>query len=257
MITAEEPADWRALQDDVARILDEAGMDVEIEKSLATGRGDVRVDVYSEEVVKGRRYVLLTECKNWGRPVPKHVIHAFRTVVAETGANVGYIVSSSGFQSGAIAASELTNLRLVTWSEFQAEFEQAWIANHLLPAVWHRLDPLFSYTEPLVPRSFIEVDDATVEVLKGLREQYMEFGWLMMTFTPFMHEALDRRGGPSGIPTLPIRPRASADLESSAPDAVLDAVGYREFLNAAVTYGESAIERFRQALAAGRRAKPG
>jgi restriction system protein len=255
MITAEAPRDWRALQEEVARILDEAGMAVEVEKPVSTARGTVNVDVYAEEKVKGRRYVLLTECKNWARRVPQHVIHAFRTVVAESGANVGYIVSSGGFQSGALTAAELTNLRLVTWPEFQDDFEETWIENHLLPTVWERLDPLFSYTEPLVPRSFIEVDDAAVERLKALREQYCEFGWLMMTFTSIMHDFLDKRGDTRGVPTLPLRTRASKDLEASAPDSVLDALGYREFLTAALAYGETAIREFREAVAEGQRSK--
>lgn len=32
-----------------------------------------------------------------------------------------------GFQSGAYEASELTNLELVTWEEFQAKFEESWL----------------------------------------------------------------------------------------------------------------------------------
>jgi hypothetical protein len=251
MITSDVPEDWRALQDDVARILNECGMEVEVEKPVATARGEVAVDVFARETVKGRAYTLLTECKNWTRNVPQTVIHAFRTVVAESGANIGYIVSSSGFQAGAFTAAELTNIRLLTWLEFQDDFEEAWVAQYLLPTVWERLDPLFSYTEPLVPRSFLEVDDEAVERLKELREKYGPFAWLMMTFTPFMQDLLDRRSGQVGAPKLPLRDRAPKELIDTTPSEILDAVGYREFLHEALDYGETAIEEFRDALARG------
>lgn len=105
--------------------------------------------MYAEEVNKGRLGILLFECKNWRTRILQEKVHAFRTVVTETGANVGYIVSAAGFQKGAYLAAENSNVRLVTWDEFQAEFEQLWIERHLLPTVADRLDPLLTYTEPL------------------------------------------------------------------------------------------------------------
>lgn len=116
------PDDWRDLQRQVATILSDAGMAVETEKTVQTARGHVEVDVHAEDRLRGRRYVVAVECKHWRARVPQTVIHAFRTVVSEMGANAGYLVSSSGFQSGAMTAAELTNVRLVTWEEFQAEF---------------------------------------------------------------------------------------------------------------------------------------
>jgi restriction system protein len=55
------------------------------------------------------------------------VIHSFRTVVSDIGANIGYIIAPSGFQSGSVNASEFTNIKLVTWEEFQNEFEETWL----------------------------------------------------------------------------------------------------------------------------------
>src|SRR5437763_917821 len=135
MITTRIPAGWQALQQDVARILKECGFTVEVEKLLHTVRGDVAVDVYAEETVKGRRYTILCECKHWKAHVPQTVIHAFRTVVADSGGNLGYIVSSGGFQSGAFTATELSNLQLVTCEEFQKEFTESWFEHYLLAFV--------------------------------------------------------------------------------------------------------------------------
>lgn len=112
MITDREPADWRELQTLVARILAECGMQSEVEKSIALARGAAEVDVVALEAVQGRTNTIFCECKLWKSSVPQTVIHAFRTVVSDSGANVGYVITSSGFQRGAFAAADLTNLRL-------------------------------------------------------------------------------------------------------------------------------------------------
>jgi hypothetical protein len=53
-------------------------------------------------------------------------VHSFRTVIADMGADVGIIISANGFQRGAMAAAALTNIRLMTWEEFQQAFETRW-----------------------------------------------------------------------------------------------------------------------------------
>jgi restriction system protein len=186
----------------------------------------------------------MAECKHWNSAVPQTVIHSFRTVVAETGANVGYVVSSGGFQSGAFTAAELTNLRLVTWPEFQAEFEKAWLEHYLLPLVDERMAVLIRYTEPLVPASFTKVDDAGVERLKALLARHDQFGWFVTRFTPIGADIYRE------VPSLPVRDRFP-ELAESVPDAVLDATGYREFAKAVIEHGESAIEEFQAVLRAG------
>lgn len=251
MITSETPQDWRALQADVGRILSESGFTVEVEKPIETVRGEVVVDVFAEETVKGRRLATLVECKNWASRVPKQVIHAFRTVVAGSGAHVGYIVSSEGFQSGAFAAADLTNLRLKTWAEFQGDFEETWIDAHLIPTITDRLDPLFSYTEPLVPGAFRDINEAAMECLAEMRQHHGPSGWLMMLFTPYAQSALR-----TGVPSLPLRSRASDELIATAPAAVLDASGYREFFSAALDHGEALIKEFRDVVGAGRTTSP-
>ena len=44
----------------------------------------------------------------------------------EVGANIGFIISANGFQSGAEQAAQSTNIHLVTWDEFQARFLDRW-----------------------------------------------------------------------------------------------------------------------------------
>jgi hypothetical protein len=247
MITSKSPGDWRDLQEWVAQILDECGFTVEVAKIIDTAHGNVEIDVYAEEAIKGRTYRILCECKHWKARVPQSVIHGFRTVVADSGSNIGYIVSSAGFQSGAMTAAELTNLKLLTWMEFQSEFEQSWFEQHLLPFVAERLDPLLTYTEPLLPPAFEQLDDAEKRIFLALKDKYDPFGWLMMKYTPYCHLHLFGRETPYEN-TLPLRRRIPPEYQKYVPDRVLDATGYREFLEAALEYGEQAIREFRKAI---------
>ncbi|WP_416206758.1 restriction endonuclease [Oceanobacter antarcticus] len=73
-------------------------------KKIETVRGDVELDVYAEEVIKGRKYSIAVECKNWSNNIPQHVVHSFRTVVSDLGVNAGYIVAKTGFQSEAFGS---------------------------------------------------------------------------------------------------------------------------------------------------------
>jgi restriction system protein len=246
MLTTSAPGDWKALQADVAQILEECGFAVQVEKHLETIRGSVEIDVWAEELVAGRPYTLFCECKHWSSNVPQGVIHAFRTVVADSGANVGYIISSSGFQSGAFSASDLTNIRLLTWDEFQEEFTQTWVENYLLVEVTRRFDRLFSYTEPLAnPRQWDDLTEEGQKAFVALHFKYGVFGALMMMFTPYASNWVT--GGLA--PELPIRSRMKDNgKEEPLPDEVLDARGYRDFLDAATSHWQQAEAEFRAAL---------
>ncbi|MDZ5726890.1 MULTISPECIES: restriction endonuclease [unclassified Acetobacterium] len=93
-------------------------------------RGTVEVDVYIEtpnELVKQ----ILCECKYWNTPVTKEKVHAFRTVVYDSGAELGIMISKNGYQSGAIDAAKYSNIRLETWESFLNIIMHRWIDNRL------------------------------------------------------------------------------------------------------------------------------
>lgn len=241
MITSKEPKNWQDLQNEVARILRECGFSVEIEKILKTARGQVEIDVYAEEIIKGRKYVITCECKYWRNRVPQTVIHSFRTVLTDIGANVGYIVSMVGFQSGAFKASELTNVELVTWSQFQEAFEETWYDEYFINQVVERLDPLLTYSEPLLPPWFDRLTADNKKEYVTLKKKYDVFGWLIMQFTPYVKMLRKER------PRLPINenlPR-DPDFKEKIPENIASATGYRDFLELASEYGGHAIAQFR------------
>jgi hypothetical protein len=241
MITRTTPVDWQALQNDVSLILEQCGFDIEIEKKIKTARGEVEIDVYAEEIVKGRKYSIVCECKHWKSKVPQSIVHSFRTVINDIGANIGYIISLEGFQSGAFDASGLTNIELVTWSQFQGIFCETWLEQYLSPKITKELDPILEYTEPLVPTWFTKVPGHEIEVLRTLRDKYIPFGILMMMFTSY---SVFLRS--TGFPRLPIRDsvKSNAVLLAGVPSNILDAVGYREFLDACMEYGLRGISEF-------------
>jgi hypothetical protein len=231
LITTRSPADWRDLQRQVALVLHECGLKVELEKKVQTARGMVEIDVFAVELLKGREITILAECKHWSRAVPQSVIHGFRTVVAETGANAGYVVSKSGFQPGANEAAGLTSLRLVTWEGFQAEFEQLWVDHYLVPAVavcgWALL---------------------THKSLERPMGGDVPYSGLMILAAKFTLWLDNQRDGYHSIPQLPLRETAPS-LPAELPyDDLLDARGYRDLLEALLGHSQAAIVQSRAAI---------
>jgi restriction endonuclease Mrr len=131
LITENVPAGWEQLEDIVTTILAECGMSAQRGVTLRLPRGSVDVDVYAEETIEGIVHRTICECKQWRTNVPKSVVHSFRTVIGETGANRGYIISTSGFQAGAVEAAAATNIELVTFEEFQRTYFAKWIGKQI------------------------------------------------------------------------------------------------------------------------------
>lgn len=124
------PSTWEELQDLVAQLLNQAGYHAISPCTIDTVRGTVEVDVFVESpdvFVK----TLICECKFWKTPVTKEKVHAFRTVVHDSGAALGLLISRVGFQSGAVEAAKLSNVRLLTWEEFTNIIAEQWIITQL------------------------------------------------------------------------------------------------------------------------------
>jgi hypothetical protein len=145
-IFAGEPSGWKELEEQVARIFRDMGFAAELQRCIETVRGVVEVDVLAMSQNLKPRQVYLCECKYWRKRVPKTVVHSFRTVVNDFGANFGIIISRAGFQKGAEAAAHKTNVLLLDWAEFEEMFYEEW-----WEAVTDELDksglPLRDYTD--------------------------------------------------------------------------------------------------------------
>jgi hypothetical protein len=242
MITTRVPDTWQQLQNEVARILLECGFAVEIEKVIETARGVVEIDVYAEEQIRGRAFRTLCECKHWRAAIPQAIIHGFRTVVGDSGANKGYIISTHGFQAGAFVAAELTNIELVTWEQFQGAFEQTWIPTFFAPELLRQLDGLMTYAEPFLPMWFDKLKDEEQDRFLALKEQHEELGMLFQYLA--MHHLM-RRQGP--FPTLPLSQSLAEKYDfARIPEAIAQARGYRQLLDASLEIGGEVLRQFRE-----------
>ena len=135
LIEAQEPGTWRKLQEAVAGILREAGHEAKVDYPVSLVRGRKRIDVFGIVHDSTPPSRLFVECKLWQRRVTQAEVHAFRTAIADAGANEGLIVSARGFQTGAQEAATHTNVRLVTWPEFQDLYAARWMDYLVRPAL--------------------------------------------------------------------------------------------------------------------------
>lgn len=240
MLTTRVPETWQDLQTQVAAILAQCGFQVAVEETIDLGRGQAEIDVYAQETIRGRRNLIICECKRWKSAVPQQVIHAFRTVTSEIGANMGYIIALNGFQAGAIEAVDRTNVRLVTWEEFQMGFEPTWLDAHFTPTLTEELDPLMSYTEPLAPAWFEALTEADQQAMVGLVRQHAALGVLVMRLSTY-----GRMAAGGNVPPLPIRGWAGEENLNALPDDVQDAQGYADLAAILLSRGRDAIAEFR------------
>lgn len=242
-IEPESPSTWQQLEARVAQILIECGFNVEEQKPVDLARGSVNVDVYAREDTS-LPHVLVVECKNWNRPVTKTIVHAFRTVVEDSGANLGMIVSAEGYQEGAREAAKFSNIRLEDWLSFQGLYVDRWYTTFMAPRLRETVDPLLEYTEPINSRIFRKADalpESSQDRFRELREKYAMFAWGLY---PLYSSMLGITDTPT-TPELPLRATPKWDeLVSEWPQEVLDATALRTLLDALISAYESAIREF-------------
>ena len=178
-ITTTEPKNWRDLQDEVCRYLNEAGYIAETPKTIETVRGQVEVDVYAEsnkELIKS----FICECKYWNSPLPKEKIHAFRTVTHDSGSMLGIIISKNGFQSGAYEAAYCSNILLKDWNGFIDLIKRQWLTNQMTKLV-EISGPLSVYTDSMdVP--YIELEEHKKKLYMEVTEKCISAYLLLRTF---------------------------------------------------------------------------
>lgn len=243
------PESWRDLEVKVAQILRECGYDVDVQKTVQLARGNVDIDVWADDH-SSPPSVIAVECKHWSRRATKNVVHAFRAVVGDSGANIGLIVSSAGFQKGAIEAATYSNVRLLTWDEFQVMFSIRWFMRHMSPTLAERTDALHEYTEPINSRVFNKADALSPELrekFKVLREQYWPLAALNFVFHPVFYTNLVPTDV-SPFPELPLRGAGfrpfGTELTGLVPDDVLDATALRPLMDALIEHSCRATAEF-------------
>lgn len=185
MIENSYPENWKDLQAGVCRILNEIGISAEINKSITTPRGTVEIDVYAIDEKGTDRIKFIIECKNWKTAIPQSVVHSFTTVMHEVGANIGFIISKVGFQSGAQEYVRNTNITVLTYEQFQQRYFHLWYQKIFVPRIGDAVDALIQYVEPFNHHRETEVAKLPEKQqgrFRKLVEEHFAFGITMGFF---------------------------------------------------------------------------
>jgi restriction system protein len=250
MIESGLPTHWKDLEESVARILRECGFHVEVGKSVKSARGSVEFDVYARDGPNSPPVTLIVECKHWGRAVPQGEVHKFRTTMADVGANIGFLVSSTGFQSGARDAALYSNIRLVDWEEFQSAFVERWYQHFMLEVIREEARRVIEYAGGSSFGFMMEVfplpQDQQVRVM-DLASKHANIARLAASLLRF--EGSIVHGDPRVL-QLPLRSSYEIHLKkwSPLPDEVLDAPVLRSLLMALVSQFRKATSDFDTAM---------
>jgi restriction endonuclease len=236
VIFSNAPADWSDLEMRVCQVLTECGCEAERNRHIDLARGGANIDVCAVDRTREPRLVILCECKHWNSRVPQTVVHAFRTVVHEAGAHVGYIISSAGFQPGAIEGAVGTNVHLVTWEEFQEVFYERWFdaMDSGLQAVGREVADLADYFHPRTT-SVLHAIPERVEELQTLHRRFSAYNFV--SIRAFMRRKID-------FPLTLEDPRPGA--EDGAKITFTDA---RSYFDTLLACAQPAIEAYEQFIA--------
>lgn len=175
MFYSPQPTDWKDLQSSVAETLKAIGFEVEIEKNIITPRGSVEIDVWAQDNSGNEPITYLIECKNWNKKIPQTVVHSLTTVMHETGANVGYLISKKGIQSGAEGYLQKTNIKALSYSEFESLYFSSWWGCFMNLLSGSYVDRLLQYTEPINSfrqRKVDALDKESIARYSFLKEEY-------------------------------------------------------------------------------------
>lgn len=251
MIDDPFPEDWRDLQTGVCRLFREVGLTAAIEVPLKTPRGTVKVDVHAVDEGSVDNIQYIVECKNWASPIPQSVVHSFTTMMHETAANIGFIVSQHGLQSGAREYTEHTNILGLTYLELQQRYFQPWWEGYFSIALGDAGDDLLQYVEPFNShREHIaeaELNEAGYAHFRSLVSKYQVPA--MFTSMHNMGRFVNLRTTAMKTPAL-MRPESLEELRRSyssiAPGFQTEATTFGGFLQDMVQYLREVTGQFHE-----------
>jgi len=241
MIESELPRDWMELQEKAEQILSEAGLEAHTNLDVPLARGTVSVDVLARDPSATPPTTYICECKLWRRAVPQNVVHAFRSVVIDSGAHRGFIISSGGFQAGAYEAAQHSNLDLVSWSEYQHLFLKRWFRTFMAPRLVEEGDALHQYTELFnsrIDRKLGKFPAGLQDRFRRLQKRYASASivLLMLWHNRFKQEL--------EVPTLPLRSSLGPRAALYIPPNILDAAALRPLMNGVSQFYQKATAEF-------------
>lgn len=118
-------AAWKKYQEEAAGFFRSLGYVAEIEKKVKGVRGVHKVDVMVSGIIHGIEFSWVVECKNWKDNIPKEKVMALMSIVQDVGADKGFLLSEVGFQSGAIRASNNSNITLTSIADLSSDAKES------------------------------------------------------------------------------------------------------------------------------------
>lgn len=224
-----KPKTWQELEEMVCQAFNEMGYKCEKNYEISTVRGKVKVDLFAVDERTPIPTIVLCECKYWNKPVEQSVVHSFRSVCADIGAHYGLIISKKGFQAGAKATRESTNIHLLNFDQFQSTFFEEWRKGvfMILSGLSDRLLPLLRMETSTIKN--LTTNEKTIFLSNFFIKYSIFFG--DQRFTKFFIEknifpidAVDPKGDPCHLNKITIStPREFLEI---AKAAVSDACKY-------------------------------
>lgn len=116
---------WKEYQEEAAAFFRSLNLEAETNVAIKGVRTKHDVDVLVKSHHVGFDVTWIIECKHWKSRVSKLHVLALREIVTDVGADRGILLSEVGFQSGAIEAATLTNVRVTSLADIRgtASFE--------------------------------------------------------------------------------------------------------------------------------------
>jgi len=116
--------DWKEYQEEAAEFFRSLGLSAETDVKLNGVRTSHDIDVVVKSKHVGFEILWLVECKHWKSPVSKLHGLGLREITSDLGADRGILLCEAGFQSGAIEAANLTNVRVTSLASLSIETRQ-------------------------------------------------------------------------------------------------------------------------------------
>jgi hypothetical protein len=110
---------WNEYQEEAAAFFRSLGLDAQLDVTVRGVRTSHDIDVLVKSHHIGFNVTWIVECKYWKNRVSKLHVLALREIVADVGVDRGIILSEAGFQSGAIEAATLTNVRVTSLADIR------------------------------------------------------------------------------------------------------------------------------------------
>lgn len=82
-------------------------------EKIEASDGVYQIDIYAEFVAMSVKFKVIVECKRYTSPIEREKITVLADKVRSLGANKGILMSTSGFQSGAIEYAKVHGISLI------------------------------------------------------------------------------------------------------------------------------------------------